>query len=71
MYEIKWKDRTCDICGIGSKTYISVCIQTENEDNDYPYTETNLCRDCFNKLGVQPAFDHNREINEYCENEKS
>ncbi len=57
-----WKRKVCNICGTTREheVYISISIALENED-DYPYSQTDLCRDCYDKYGIESAMDHNLE----------
>ena len=54
-----WDKKCCCICGSGSSAYISISIATGHADNLYPYTQTDLCRNCWDKYGINPAIDHN------------
>lgn len=56
-----WQKKVCCICGAGSSAYISVSIATENDDEPYPYTQTDLCKNCWIEHGIDPAINHNRE----------
>jgi hypothetical protein len=55
-----WKDKTCNICGVGSKCYVEVLMSTE-DGREYPYTQTALCKKCYRKFGFTPALEHNEE----------
>ena len=58
-----WRDLTCAFCGLGSEVYISIAIAT-NDDSDFPYSSMELCKECFDEHGVEPAFEHNRAMRE-------
>ena len=58
-----FKRRACDICGIGSRAHVVVCMGT-GATGDHPFTETALCKGCFDKLGFRPALEHNADIRE-------
>ncbi len=55
-----WKKMCCNICGAGSEgdVYISIMIATDSDDS-YPYSQTDLCKKCFEKYGVESAINHN------------
>jgi hypothetical protein len=57
-----WNKKCCHICGAGSSVYISIAIATENKEELYPYSQTELCKDCWDKYGIDVAMDHNREF---------
>ena len=60
-----WKHLTCNFCGAGMRgqVFASICIHTGNKDNsEYPFTQTNLCRRCYKKHGIEAALDHNQSI---------
>lgn len=54
-----WKRKACNICGT-TRVYISICVALENDD-DYPYSQTDLCRECYGAYGIESAMDHNLE----------
>ena len=53
-----WKKKTCNICGIGSRAYISISIEVP-DGGDYPYTTTDLCLKCWREYGIEAAIEHN------------
>lgn len=57
-----WDKKCCCICGSGTPAYISICIATENGDEQFPYTQTDLCKQCFDEYGMESAINHNVEI---------
>ena len=57
-----WNKKCCSICGHGPPVYISICITTVNDDEQFPYTQTDLCKKCYAEYGIESAFDHNREM---------
>jgi hypothetical protein len=56
-----WNKKCCCICGAGSSVYISITIATGNKDELYPYSQIELCKDCWDKYGIDVVTDHNRE----------
>lgn len=58
-----WDRACCNICGAGSKVYASISISMPH-GNAYPYTQTDLCRKCFDEHGIQAAIEHNNDIRE-------
>ena len=52
--------KTCDVCGVGSRAHVVVCMATGTSD-DFPFTETALCKACFEKMRFAPAMQHNAE----------
>ena len=61
MNPFEWDEKVCSFCGTGSKIYIRITISTGMED-EYPYTETDFCRGCWESIGIAAAFEHNKEI---------
>ena len=59
-----WKNRHCNICGFGHPAYVSISIATDADDSDYPYTTTDLCRECWVALGIGAALAHNAALRE-------
>ena len=59
-----WKSRTCCLCGVSTVggVFISISIATDDDESDYPYTTTDLCKRCWGKFGIEPALNHNVEI---------
>ena len=58
-----WRRKSCCICGVGSEVYISISIAT-GEDEEFPYTQTDLCKKCWDEHGVRCAIEHNKECME-------
>lgn len=59
-----FNSKACNFCGIhGDKVYISICIRL-NEVETYPYTETDMCRKCWDEIGIDGALQHNIGIQE-------
>jgi hypothetical protein len=58
-----WKRMVCNVCGISKEhtIFISILIALDNED-DFPYSQTTLCKECWEQYGVESAFEHN----EFC-----
>lgn len=57
-----WKRKCCNIHGAGTPAYISIAIATDNDDELYPYTMTDLCKKCFDDYGVESAINHNEAM---------
>lgn len=60
-----WTKKACNICGAGSACYISITISVPN-GSDYPYSQTDLCRECWEKYGIAAALDHNAQCRDIC-----
>ena len=60
-----WKKKCCCICGVGVEAYISISIATGGDDL-FPYTQTDLCKSCFDEVGIEAAINHNDEIRMEC-----
>lgn len=60
-----WHNKTCSICGVGSACYISISISVPH-GHDYPYSQTDLCRECWAKYGITAALDHNAQCRDIC-----
>lgn len=68
----KWTDKTCDICGIGSKIHATIIIQDERaeEGMEFPYFETDLCKKHFGKDGkdgLEIAMQSLKNLNYFIE----
>ena len=61
---INWEDKTCNICGIGSKPYIVILLSLPDPQvpPELRYSETCLCKKHFDMAGLSPALTHNREL---------
>ena len=61
-----WKRNSCVIC-TKLDVYISISLTIDtDEDNPFPYSRTDLCKDCWGKYGIEEAFHHNRICKESC-----
>jgi hypothetical protein len=67
MNESKWKDMTCNFCGAGTHAVVSIRIEIPESKNEYPFTQTDLCLKCWNKMGLVSAIQHNEDICRECE----
>ena len=59
-----WMRMVCNYCGTKRPhmVYISIRIavtEDRNTDNPYPYSQTEMCRKCWDKYGIRGAMDHN------------
>jgi len=59
-----WRDKVCYFCGVHTKgeIYISICIATDDPSQEYPYTQTDMCRSCWDLYGIDAAIEHSNEI---------
>ncbi len=58
-----WKKKVCNFCGTTKPhtVYISIAIATDRDDEEFPYTQTDLCKPCFETIGIDSFIDHNNE----------
>ena len=54
---------TCNFCGVNNPVFISIMIATD-DGSEYPYTQTDMCKSCWQEFGINAAFEHNSEIKE-------
>ena len=55
--QVNYSLGSCDIHGIGYKTYISIRIA-----NGESYIQSDLCKECFDKYGIEPALTRLKEV---------
>lgn len=60
---MRWQDKVCCVCGLGSKVYIEILIALPDE-SEYPYTQTALCKECWDEYGIEVALEHNKTFQE-------
>jgi len=58
-----WSRMCCNFCGYGTPIFISVSIAVPH-GGDFPYSSTNMCEKCFQRLGIQTAMEHNAQCRE-------
>lgn len=56
-----WHQIVCDLCGRGSQAVAVVCLGTD-DGSEFPFTQTALCRDHWERLGIGAALEHNASI---------
>jgi hypothetical protein len=63
-----WRSMTCCICGNTKphEVYININIATNDPDSQFPFSETNLCKECWNEHGIESAMEHNAQCREDC-----
>lgn len=63
---MNWTEGCCGFCGEGSTVFISISIDFPDPEGDerLNYTQTDLCKECWEKYGIQAAFDHNNQLRE-------
>jgi hypothetical protein len=63
-----WRGMCCNFCGSGSegKVYISILIATDDPESEYPYSQIEMCRECWNENGIEAAMEHNAECRNDC-----
>jgi len=56
-----WKQAKCNFCGITKPhiLYISIAIYTGDTESQYPYSQTDMCEECWNEYGIEAAIEHN------------
>ena len=60
-----WTRKTCNFCGVDTQGGVEIVILiATNDSNEFPYTETALCKKCWEKHGIEPAFEHNDSCRE-------
>ena len=61
-----WRGMTCSFCGTTRphEVYISILIATDDSESEYPYSQTDMCRQCWEEHGIDAAFEHNRNCRE-------
>jgi ArsR family metal-binding transcriptional regulator len=52
----------CNYCG--NQTFIKVAIRLSDEESEFPYTETNFCKEHWDEVGINGAWDHWESIKE-------
>lgn len=60
--------KCCNYCGIhGDKVFISISIRLDikKEGFEFPYTETDMCKKCWDEIGIEGAFQHNKNIMDF------
>ena len=74
MTPIGWDKETCAFCGTRPEMFDSegrppgvyIVIRIDMPDPqlppEYAYTEMAMCKACWLEMGIEPAFEHNREI---------
>ena len=51
-----WRRKQCNLCK--NPVYISICIDTGDEESGFPYSQTELCKECWDEYGINVAFEH-------------
>ncbi len=64
----EWHELTCNFCGNETKGHIYISIRIDLPDpeaeEEFQYTQTDLCKKHWDMLGVDTAFEHNESIRE-------
>ena len=61
-----WNQKCCNMCGEGSTPYIDIRIATD-ADGEHPYSQTTMCRSCWDQFGISAAMIYNAECREAVE----
>jgi len=59
----EWRSMVCNFCGTTKphQVYISISIATDDPESKYPYSQTDMCKPCWNKYGINAAIEHNKQ----------
>lgn len=62
----EWGRMICSFCGTTKPhtVFISIRIATDCKENPHPYSQTEMCKQCWDTYGIDAALEHNDQCRE-------
>lgn len=61
-----WRRTVCNFCGTTREHTLFISIATDDPKSEYPFSQTDMCKECWDEYGLLAALEHNRQCRADC-----